>query len=135
MAVREELVLLGSEWLRAETENGSDDDRLEHARGVLALATVDVPRTAEVEDRAREMVALGVDAADALHLSFAVEGSADFLCTVDDRFLRQAKGALPSDRRETGEAPYITREWVNREAIRVVLPHELIYALHTNGRL
>lgn len=43
------------------------------------------------ENRARELIELGFQAVDALHLACAESGNADIFLTTDDRLLRRAK--------------------------------------------
>ena len=61
------------------------------ADGVLAGAAVRQALTPAVEARAVELEAAGCRPLDALHLSSAEAGGADYFCTCDDRLLRRAR--------------------------------------------
>jgi predicted nucleic acid-binding protein len=61
---------------------------------VLSTATLHVQLTEEVEQRARELQALGFKPLDAAHLACAEAAHADFFCTCDDRLLKRAKALI-----------------------------------------
>ena len=83
--------LLSSEALVFEIERNPNLTRQEYALETLARAKSFVVLTPPVEERARELGALGFKPLDALHLASAEAGHADYLCTCDDRFLKRAK--------------------------------------------
>jgi hypothetical protein len=67
--------------------------RREYAREALAKASWFIDVTEGVEERARDLNALGFQPLDALHLASAEEAQADFFCTCDDKFLKKARSA------------------------------------------
>jgi predicted nucleic acid-binding protein len=87
--------LVSSEVLTFETERTPSPIRRQYARQVLAMAKVSVEVTNQVSERATEFLEFGLKPLDALHLACAEQGQADYLCTCDDRFLRNAR-AIPS---------------------------------------
>ena len=128
---RGDVVLLTSPALRAETEQVHDPVRLYRARGVLSLASVEAVLTPAAEGRAKRLQQNGLGVFDAQHLSLAIEGGADFLCTVDDLFLRRARAIYRehTESRSIADPLGLFPDAVNRKPVLVVLPHELIYAL------
>jgi predicted nucleic acid-binding protein len=99
--------LVSSEALIFEVERNPNLTRQEYALEILARARSFVVLESFVQERARELRALGFQPLDALHLASAEAGQADYLCTCDDRFLRRART-------------------LGRLATRVVSPLELI---------
>lgn len=87
------LELIGSEVLQFELRNNPDPVRREYADGVLKRATIFQPTTNQVELRAGALKAAGLKPIDALHLASAVEASADYFCTCDDRLMKRARSA------------------------------------------
>ena len=85
--------LISSDALIFEIERTPDLTRREYALAILSRAKHYIQLVPAIEERARELVALGFKPLDALHLASAVAGKADYLCTCDDRFLKRA-GAL-----------------------------------------
>lgn len=85
--------LMTSDVMVFELQRNPHPVRKEYALKVLAKATVFVPTDSYVEERARTFEAEGIKPLDALHLASAVLASADYFCTCDDRFLKQAKAA------------------------------------------
>jgi len=85
------LDLVSSDALMFEAEQNPQPVRKEYALEVLAEARVFVHTDAQLEERARKLLAGGLKPLDALHLASAEAGQADFLCTCDDRFLKRAK--------------------------------------------
>lgn len=83
--------LMTSDVMVFELQRNPHPVRKEYALKVLAKATVFVPTDSYVEERARTFEAEGIKPLDALHLASAVLASADYFCTCDDRFLKQAK--------------------------------------------
>ena len=83
--------LLSSEALLFEIERNPNLTRQEYALEALAGAKSFVVLEPPVEERARELGALGLKPLDALHLASAEAGQADYLCTCDDRFLKRAR--------------------------------------------
>jgi predicted nucleic acid-binding protein len=83
--------LVSSDVLIFETDRNPNPIRREYGLEVLSKATVFAEFTDGLEQRARELNALGIRPLDALHLASAVAAEADFLCTCDDRFLRKGR--------------------------------------------
>lgn len=99
--------LMMSDALGFELERNPHPVRKEYALKVLSKAAVFVHTGSQIEERARAFLEEGIKPLDALHLASAVEAKADYFCTCDDRFLKQAKAV------DTGQT-------------RVVSPLELI---------
>ena len=83
--------LVSSEALLFEIDRNPNLTRQEYGREVLSRAQTFVTLNERVENRARELDALGLKPLDSLHLASAVEAHADYFCTCDDRLLRGAK--------------------------------------------
>ena len=83
--------LMMSDALGFELERNPHPVRKEYALKVLSNAAVFVHTESQIEERARAFLAEGIKPVDALHLASAVEAKADYFCTCDDRFLKQAK--------------------------------------------
>lgn len=83
--------LLSSEALLYEGEQGSLPIRKEHTLSVLAKAKDIVHVSREEVQRAAGLEGFGIKPLDALHLTLAETGNADYFCTCDDKFLRNAK--------------------------------------------
>jgi predicted nucleic acid-binding protein len=90
-ARRGEHQLIRSEQHDAEVNATADPNRRSRTRAFLALAAAAPPVSQKVIVRSEELVRLGFDEADALHLSFAEESAADVFLTVDDRLVRRAR--------------------------------------------
>jgi predicted nucleic acid-binding protein len=89
-----QLDLIASDALMYEAEQNPHSVRKEYAFEVLAEAKIFVRTDVQIEERARALVAKGLNILDALHLASAEAGQADFLCTCDDKFLKRAKVAV-----------------------------------------
>lgn len=77
--------------LRYEIDHNPHPMRKAFAQETLSKSASAIPASSAAEQRAREYMAMGIKALDALHLACAVEGGADYFCTCDDRLLRRAK--------------------------------------------
>ena len=86
-----QLKLISSEALAYETEQNPLPVRQEHASAILAKAKSFVKLSTEVELRAAQLVEIGFKPLDALHLSMAEAGKADYFCTCDDQILNKSK--------------------------------------------
>jgi len=86
-----QLDLVASDALMFEAEKNPHSVRKRYAFEVMAEAQVFVHTDAQLEERARTLVAAGLKPLDALHLASAEAGKADFFCTCDDRFLKRAR--------------------------------------------
>lgn len=102
--------LLTSDVLQAESGAALDPFRRGFSADVLRRATERIALTGDVRRAAAPFVRAGIKAVDALHLTSAVIGRADYFCTADDRFLKKALAA-------------------NTGAVCVVLPADLALAL------
>jgi predicted nucleic acid-binding protein len=83
--------LLSSEALLYEGEQSPLPVRKEHALAVLSKAKNILDVTETEKSRAAEIMKVGVQALDALHIALAESGNADYFCTCDDKLLRNAK--------------------------------------------
>jgi predicted nucleic acid-binding protein len=88
---RGEVDLISSEALIYENEQNPSLIRREYASAVLEQASITVQVTADVEERAKYLSLYGIKPLDALHLTSAEKGEADYFCTCDDRLMRQAR--------------------------------------------
>ena len=86
-----EVELLSSEALIYEGEQSSLPIRKEHTLAVLAKAKSIVNVTEKEKQRASNLMAFGIKPLDALHISLAESGNADYFCTCDDKLLRTSK--------------------------------------------
>ncbi len=83
--------LLSSEALIYEGKQSSIPTREEHTLAVLANAKEVIKVTDKETERAINLTTFGIKSLDALHLSLAETGKADYFCTCDDRLLRNSK--------------------------------------------
>jgi predicted nucleic acid-binding protein len=83
--------LVSSEALLYEGEQNPLPIRQEHTRSVLAKAKSSVNISEKEKARAATLITLGIRPLDALHLTLAEAGNADYFCTCDDKLLRNAK--------------------------------------------
>ncbi|NJD68096.1 MAG: nucleic acid-binding protein [Candidatus Methylomirabilota bacterium] len=83
--------LMTSDIMVFELERNPHPVRKEYALRVLTKATAFIRTDRHVEERARAFEAEGVKPLDALHLASAVVGGAEYFCTCDDKFLKQAR--------------------------------------------
>ncbi len=65
--------------------------RKEHTLAILAKAKGVISVTEKEKKRAVELMEFGIKPLDALHLSLAESGNADYFCTCDDKILRNAR--------------------------------------------
>ncbi len=86
----EQVELISSEALLYEGEQSTLLVRKEHTFAVLTKAKSHLNISPKEVDRAAEIVRFGVKPLDALHLSLAESGNADFFCTCDDKLMRNA---------------------------------------------
>ena len=83
--------LISSDALLYETSRTPNVTRQEYAYETLSKATVFVELEEQVEMRARELNAAGIEPLDAQHLASAEAARADLFCTCDDRLLKKAR--------------------------------------------
>jgi predicted nucleic acid-binding protein len=86
-----EAELLSSEALLYEGEQSSLPIRKEHTLAVLAKAKSIVNVTEKEKQRAANLMTFGIKPLDALHMSLAESGNADYFCTCDDKILQNSK--------------------------------------------
>ncbi len=55
------------------------------------LAAIDIGKTPQVLTNARKLLKYGIKTKDALHVASAIEGSADYFLTTDDRLISKIK--------------------------------------------
>jgi predicted nucleic acid-binding protein len=82
--------LVSSEVLLFETRRNPNVTRQQYALEVLSKAETFVVLSEQIEERARAFNTAGIKPLDALHLASAEEAEAEYLCTCDDQFLKQA---------------------------------------------
>jgi len=85
------LELISSEPLLFEMHKNPDLSRKEYSLAVLRQAKTFIKVNAQIEMSANKLVETGIKPLDALHLASAEFAQADYLCTTDDRLLKQAK--------------------------------------------
>lgn len=83
--------LVDSEALHAELRRAKNQDMREFALSLLTESNIFIEDIDAARDRADEYERQGLKQYDAKHLSAAIESSADYLCTCDDRFLKKAR--------------------------------------------
>lgn len=86
---------VASDVLIGEVDKGSDPGQRDHINEILTYASQTVSVGAMETARAKDLVALGLQGQDALHLACAESGAADIFFTTDDRLLRTAQRADP----------------------------------------
>lgn len=55
----------------------------------MQFAIVNIEESQGIIARAKELVALGIKAKDALHVASAIDGKADYFVTTDDKLLKK----------------------------------------------
>jgi predicted nucleic acid-binding protein len=86
--------LVSSSPLAYETRRNPHPIRKDHALGVLRKAGRVVRLSASIVRRAAELEGHGLKPLDSLHLACAIDVSADYLVTCDDRLLKRAKAVV-----------------------------------------
>lgn len=82
--------LVASDALAFEVARNPHSMRRVYAEELLMKAKSVVVLETKIEKRAAYFANQGIRPLDALHLASAEAGKADFLCTCDDQFLKQA---------------------------------------------
>jgi predicted nucleic acid-binding protein len=75
----------------AEIELSAMADKVRQGRVLKLLPANRIELTPAIFDRARELVVLGIHAADAVHVAAAEAQNADIMLTCDDRLLRRCR--------------------------------------------
>jgi predicted nucleic acid-binding protein len=83
--------LVASPAHRFENDRNPREDRRLATALWLQKASRSVDTTDDIEERARELAAMGFGPLDALHLAFAEKAKARWFVTTDDRLLRRAR--------------------------------------------
>ncbi len=82
--------LLSSDILTYEVEKTPNMNRRDAAVEVLNFASKRIEMNETVQKNASNFVDLGIDPLDALHIASAVQASADYFCTCDDKLLKNS---------------------------------------------
>lgn len=85
------LELAWSYILDFENEANPFEERRTTISGWRQYATIDIEETATILQRANSLVALGLKAKDALHISCAMAGECTYFVTTDDEILKCGK--------------------------------------------
>ena len=83
--------LISSEVLLFEASKISNVFRKDYNLGVLSKSNIFVKINNSIERRARDIIKMGINPLDALHLSSAENAKADYFCTCDDKLLKKAR--------------------------------------------
>lgn len=83
------VILKSSDVLIYEIGKIPNLTRKEYAKEFLDLATDIISINPQIEQRAQEFEASGIQAIDALHIASAEDGNVDYFCTTDDKFLKK----------------------------------------------
>lgn len=83
--------MISSEALVFETERNPNVTRREYVLEVLSKTKLFVASNDQIENRAKELNAIGIKPLDSLHLASSEEAQADYFCTCDDKLLNRAK--------------------------------------------
>lgn len=106
-----QIQLMSSDILMFEAKNIAITQRKAYVFEVLNKANIYLARTKTIDQKAKELVELGIKPMDSLHLASAIIAEADYFCTCDDRLLRRGKN-------------------LDTIATRIVYPTELIMELN-----
>ncbi len=102
---QQKLELINSEVLLFELSNTPNVERIDFGKKVLSLCKETIPLSNEITNKALEFEKAGIKPIDALHLAVAVVRKVKYLCTCDDKFIKNAlklkkigtKVILPTD--------------------------------------
>jgi len=102
---QQKLELVNSEVLIYELNKTPDKERVYFGKKVLSLCKEIIPLTDAIIEKAIEFEEAGIKPLDSLHLAIAVTNEIKYLCTCDDKFLKNAhklknirtKVVLPTD--------------------------------------
>ncbi len=83
--------IISSDALVYENERTSDPDRKLRIRTYLSLAKYHIELSDTIIERAKEIINLGFKGLDALHLSMAEAGNADYFITCDSAIIKRGK--------------------------------------------
>ena len=82
--------LLWSTVIDFENEKNPSKVNREWIRGWREFAIDDISVSENILERSKHLVKFGFGSADAIHISSAIAGSADFFVTTDDRILKKS---------------------------------------------
>ncbi len=85
---KNQVQLVWSYILDIENENNPFEEKRKTINNWKQLAIVDIEENDALINRANDFVKLGIKAKDALHVSSAIEGKADYFITTDDKLLK-----------------------------------------------
>jgi len=88
---QKKLELVNSDVLLFELNNTPDPERIEFGKKVLSLCFETIPLTSLIIKKAIEFEKAGIKPIDALHLSTANLNNIKYLCTCDDKFLKNSQ--------------------------------------------
>lgn len=91
----QEIELIGSEVLHFEASKIPNPERKAYILEILYRLAPTIELNEEIENRANFFTQSGVKPIDALHLACAEFSEADYFCTCDDRFLKNAQKIDP----------------------------------------
>lgn len=86
------LELSWSYMLDSENEVNPFEERRTTIREWRSYASVDLEETPAIIQKANSLVAVGLRAKDALHISCAIAGGCEYFVTTDDEILKRGKG-------------------------------------------
>jgi predicted nucleic acid-binding protein len=89
---KSEIELIWSYILELENDQNPFEEKRLAIEKWEELSIVNIDETESIIKRADDFVLLGVKAKDALHVSSAIEGKADYFITTDDRLLKKLYG-------------------------------------------
>lgn len=84
--------LIWSYILDIENDNNPFEEKRRAIEKWKKIASVDIDENELLLNRANEFMKLGIKAKDALHVSSAIEGNADYFISTDDKLLRKLSG-------------------------------------------
>lgn len=86
---KKEIELIWSYILDIENDQNPFEEKRSAIEKWKKLAVVDIEETVNLVKKANSFVTYGVGAKDALHISSAIEGKADYFITTDDKLLKK----------------------------------------------
>lgn len=90
--LNQELDLIWSYILEFENDNNPFVEKRLTISKWKRIASIDIFESEALVKRAKKFVSLGIKSKDALHISAAIEGKADFFVTTDDNLLKKLVG-------------------------------------------
>ena len=85
--------LVSSDYLLNEIRETADEERQQKVRGLLDAASIPLPASESLADRAAAFAAHAITGSDALHIATAEAAGARYLITTDDRLLKRVRRA------------------------------------------